>query len=120
MPTSAVFFHTEAQQKLAEAYKKKLDASGAFNAPIVTEITKFKNFYAAEDYHQDYFRLNGRAPYCQAVIVPKMRKFRKAVLSPKGPQIDYDNLACVRSDPCLEFLTSFHTGFNHWSGSNSL
>jgi len=45
--------------------------------PIVTEITEASAFYPAEDYHQAYFELNGEAPYCKAVIQPKMIKFRK-------------------------------------------
>ncbi|MFL5754329.1 MAG: peptide-methionine (S)-S-oxide reductase MsrA [Bacteroidia bacterium] len=74
---SAVFYHNEEQKKLAEEYKKKLDASGAFDKPIVTEITAFTNFYPAENYHQDYFNLNGTEPYCQFVIQPKVDKFKK-------------------------------------------
>ncbi|MEQ8837653.1 MAG: peptide-methionine (R)-S-oxide reductase MsrB, partial [Lacipirellulaceae bacterium] len=74
---SAVFFHDEEQQKTAEELKKKLDASGAFPNPIVTEITKFDKFYPAEEEHQDYFKLNPGNGYCQMVIRPKMDKFRK-------------------------------------------
>jgi peptide-methionine (S)-S-oxide reductase len=75
---SAVFYHNEEQRELAEKYKERLDQSGAFDAPIVTEITKFQKFYPAEDYHQEYFALNGRQPYCRAVVKPKVVKFRKA------------------------------------------
>lgn len=74
---SAVFYHNEEQRKLAEEYKMKLNNSGAFRAPIVTEITKFDTFYPAENYHQNYFQQNGRAPYCQMVIRPKMDKFQQ-------------------------------------------
>lgn len=75
---SAVFFHSEIQKELAEFYRKKLDESGAFNRPIVTEITAFSNFYVAEDYHQNYYNDNGMQPYCQFVIKPKLDKFKKA------------------------------------------
>jgi peptide-methionine (S)-S-oxide reductase len=75
---SAVFYHTEDQKQKAEFFKKKLDESGAFNRPIVTEITQFSNFYVAEDYHQNYYKENGGQPYCQFVIRPKMEKFKKA------------------------------------------
>ena len=75
---SAVFYHSDKQKEQAEKFKKKLDESKAFDKPIVTEITKFDKFYKAENYHQDYYELNGHAPYCQAVIRPKMDKFRKA------------------------------------------
>jgi len=74
---SAVFYHTDEQRRTAEQYKAQLDASKTFARPIVTEITQFKNFYPAENYHQDYFRLNGSAPYCQLVIRPKVEKFNK-------------------------------------------
>jgi peptide-methionine (S)-S-oxide reductase len=78
---SAVFYHSEEQKSLATEYRKKLDASGAFNNPIVTEITPFSEFYPAEDYHQNYFNLNGTAPYCSFVIQPKIEKFQKVFKS---------------------------------------
>lgn len=74
---SAIFYHNDEQKRLAEAYKQKLNASGSFKDPIVTEITAFTKFYPAENYHQDYFKLNGHAPYCQFVIAPKVEKFKK-------------------------------------------
>lgn len=75
---SAVFFHSESQKEEADFFRKKLDESGAFSRPIVTEITPFSNFYVAEDYHQNYFNDNGMQPYCQFVIKPKLEKFKKA------------------------------------------
>ncbi len=75
---SAIFYHTEDQKNTAIAIKNKLDISGAFDKPIVTEITAFTNFYKAEDYHQDYFELNGEQPYCSAIVRPKVEKFKKA------------------------------------------
>lgn len=69
---SAVFYHSDEQRETAEASKQA--AQPDFSAPIVTEITKASTFYPAEDYHQDYYRLNGRAPYCQIVIAPKLKK----------------------------------------------
>lgn len=75
---SGVFYHNEEQREKAEKYKAELDKSGAFDKPIVTEITPFKNFYPAEDYHQQYFENNENAnPYCKIVIRPKVDKFRK-------------------------------------------
>lgn len=74
---SAVFYHNDQQKQLATEYKKKLDESGAFKSPIVTEIAPFNKFYAAENYHQDYYNLNGSQPYCNFVIKPKVEKFRK-------------------------------------------
>jgi len=74
---SVIFYHNEEQKRLAEEFKKQLDAVGTYDKPIVTEISPYKEFYPAEDYHQDYFNLNGEAPYCQFVIAPKMQKFMK-------------------------------------------
>jgi peptide-methionine (S)-S-oxide reductase len=74
---SVIFYHNDEQKQLAEKYKQELDKSGAFNAPIVTEITPFDVFYKAEDYHQNYYNLNGNAPYCSFVIQPKVEKFKK-------------------------------------------
>jgi peptide-methionine (S)-S-oxide reductase len=74
---SAIFYHNDHQKILAEKYKEKLDKSGVFQNPIVTEISPFDTFYIAEDYHQEYFDLNPYLPYCTFVIQPKMEKFRK-------------------------------------------
>ncbi|HEY1038866.1 MAG TPA: peptide-methionine (S)-S-oxide reductase MsrA [Bacteroidia bacterium] len=74
---SAVFYHTEEQKQKAEKYKAELDKSGAFEKPIVTEIVPYSVFYAAENYHQDYYNLNGSEPYCQFVVKPKVEKFKK-------------------------------------------
>lgn len=74
---SAIFYHDDKQKELAEKYKKELDASGAFDKPIVTEIAPFRNFYLAESYHQNYYKANPDKPYCSVVIQPKLEKFRK-------------------------------------------
>jgi peptide-methionine (S)-S-oxide reductase len=75
---SGIFYHDAEQKEKAEKYKAELDKSGAFNKPIVTEITPFTKFYPAENYHQQYYELNGNSnPYCQVVIRPKLDKFRK-------------------------------------------
>lgn len=74
---SVIFYHNDEQKRLAEHYKRKLDESGAFRAPIVTEIAAFREFYPAEDYHQNYYNLNAAQPYCQFVIQPKLDKFKQ-------------------------------------------
>jgi peptide-methionine (S)-S-oxide reductase len=74
---SAIFYHTDEQKQLAEGYLKELTAAEVFDQPIVTEITPAEVFYKAEDYHQNYFNLNGDAPYCAFVIQPKVEKFKK-------------------------------------------
>lgn len=75
---SAVFYTNESQKEAAEFYKGKLDKSGAFDKPIVTEIVPLTDFYPAEDYHQNYFLNNPEQGYCQFVIAPKVEKFKKA------------------------------------------
>ncbi len=74
---SAIFYKDANQKQLAEKYKSELDTSGAFNEPIVTEITPLKNFYVAEDYHQNFYSDNPTYGYCSAVIRPKLDKFEK-------------------------------------------
>jgi peptide-methionine (S)-S-oxide reductase len=74
---SVIFYHNEEQKKKAEYYKNELDKAGIYNKPIVTEITPFKAFYKAENYHQNYFNKNPNQAYCQLVIVPKLDKFEK-------------------------------------------
>lgn len=74
---SVIFYHNEAQKKDAEDLMKKLDDSGAFDSAIVTQIVPLKDFYKAEDYHQNYFNNNPNAPYCTAVVKMKVDKFKK-------------------------------------------
>lgn len=74
---SVIFYHDEEQRCVAEQLIKALDAQHVWNAPIVTELAPFEKFYVAEDYHQEYFRLNGSQPYCRMVVAPKVAKFRE-------------------------------------------
>lgn len=75
---SAIFYHDNEQRDTAAQVKEAIDASNAYPNPIVTEITPFSVFYPAEDYHQQYFEMNGEQPYCQMVVKPKLDKFHKA------------------------------------------
>jgi peptide-methionine (S)-S-oxide reductase len=72
---SAIFYHNESQRIASE--KSKKEAAVLFNNPIVTEISPLKKFYPAENYHNDYFNMNGSNPYCSSVIAPKVKKFRE-------------------------------------------
>jgi len=74
---SAIFYHTKEQKEKSEKYKAELNKSGAFQDPIVTEVSPFTSFYIAENYHQDYYNNNGSQPYCSYVIRPKLEKFQK-------------------------------------------
>lgn len=75
---SAIFYHDDEQKQIAEAYIKQLNESPEFRRrPIVTTLEPHSIFYTAEEYHQDYFRRNPAAGYCQAVVRPKVLKFQK-------------------------------------------
>ena len=74
---STIFYHSEEQYKIAEQSMEGIYKSGLYVDPIVTEIRAHSIFYPAEEYHQDYYRLNVNAPYCQVVIKPKLKKIFK-------------------------------------------
>ena len=74
---SAIFYHNTAQKQKAEYYIAKLNAEKAYKSKIVTEVTPYKVFYKAEDYHQNYFAQNGSQPYCKYVRQPELEKFKK-------------------------------------------
>jgi peptide-methionine (S)-S-oxide reductase len=78
---SAIFYHTPEQKAAAEAKIAQLNAAELFPAPIVTQVVPLEQFWAAEDYHQGYYRANPTQRYCEAVISPKLAKFRKQFLS---------------------------------------
>ncbi len=71
---SAIFYHTDKQREIALESRRNLDASNAYPDPVVTEISPAQTLYEAEMYHQDYYKLNPNAPYCQYVIHPKLLK----------------------------------------------
>ena len=71
---SAIFYHDQKQKEIAEKSKSDLEKAGVYKNPVVTEITPFKNFYVAEDYHKNYYENNRDAPYCNFVIDPKVDK----------------------------------------------
>ena len=77
---SAIFYHTPQQKADAEEVISRLNAAKLWNGPIVTEVAPATPFYVAEGYHQEYFARNPYQPYCQAVVAPKVAKFRKHFL----------------------------------------
>jgi peptide-methionine (S)-S-oxide reductase len=78
---SAIFYDRPEQKEVAEKRIAELNAAKIWDAPIVTEVVPLEAFHPAEDYHQEYYRQNPSQPYCQAVISPKVAKFRKQFLA---------------------------------------
>jgi peptide-methionine (S)-S-oxide reductase len=78
---SAIFYTSEAQRDTARQVIQELSALRVWPNPIVTEVTAATTFYMAEDYHQEYFKNNPYAGYCQVVIAPKVAKFRQKFLA---------------------------------------
>ncbi|SKB34841.1 peptide-methionine (S)-S-oxide reductase MsrA [Daejeonella lutea] len=74
---SAIFYHDVQQKAEAEKYKAEIAKAKVYPNPIVTQIVPGQVFYKAEDYHQNYYNLNGREPYCRLVILPKVEKLEK-------------------------------------------
>jgi len=77
---SSIFCHSAAQKAAAERVIADLSAGKIYDDPIVTEVVPASKFYAAEVYHQEYFRRNPAQPYCAFVVRPKVAKFRKHFL----------------------------------------
>ena len=82
---SVIFFTSPEQEKIAKAYIAQLDAAKAFPRKIVTEVVPLKEFYNAEDYHQDYAEKNPDNPYIQVCDVPKV-----AALQQQFPELFQD------------------------------
>jgi peptide-methionine (S)-S-oxide reductase len=78
---SVVFYRTPEQQKIAKDVIAQIEAEKLYKDPVVTELTPFKAFYKAEEYHQNYYARNQYQPYCMVVIAPKVAKFRKKWLA---------------------------------------
>ena len=78
---SMILYHTPEQERIAKEVIAELERAKVWDAPIVTEVTPFKAFYQAEEYHQEYFERYPHQPYCRLVIAPKVAKFRKQFLS---------------------------------------
>ena len=74
---SAVFYHDEAQKSIAEKVIGEINNAHIWSSPIVTELKPYTKFYSAEEYHRDYFENHPEQGYCQAIIAPKVLKFRQ-------------------------------------------
>ena len=77
---SAIFYHDDEQRRSAEELIRELEAEHVFDDAIVTKVEPLQAFYAAEEYHQGYYRRNPNQPYCRAVIAPKVAKLRSKYL----------------------------------------
>lgn len=73
---SIIFYHDVLQREIAEKTIMNVNFAKIWDRPIVTQLEPFKSFYLAEDYHQNYFKLNSEQPYCRAIIAPKVAKLR--------------------------------------------
>jgi len=74
---SVIFYLDNGQKLSAEKVKSEIENEKIYSSAIITQIEPFKNFFPAENYHQNYFENNPGAPYCQVVINPKLAKFRQ-------------------------------------------
>ncbi|OLE61486.1 MAG: peptide-methionine (S)-S-oxide reductase [Gemmatimonadetes bacterium 13_1_20CM_2_70_10] len=77
---SAILYHSTEQKAAADEAIAELTAEKTWDDPIVTEVLPLQEFFPAEEYHRDYFRLHPDQAYCRAVIAPKVAKARKAFL----------------------------------------
>jgi len=73
---SVIFYHSEEQRRVAEEFIEELNESNVWNAPIVTGLEPFKEFYEAEDYHRNYYERNRGQGYSRLVIAPKIEKVK--------------------------------------------
>lgn len=73
---SAVFYADDEQKRVTERYIRQLDEAKVFGRPIVTRLEPLRDFFEAEDYHQNYAELHPDQPYIAAVALPKVEKLR--------------------------------------------
>ncbi len=74
---SVIFYHSDEQRRQANEFIEELNNAKVYDVPIVTELSPYKNFFIADNYHQDFFNLNGEQPYCSFIIQPKVEKVKK-------------------------------------------
>jgi peptide-methionine (S)-S-oxide reductase len=78
---SVIFYQDDEQKDVAEELITRLELDQLWSQPVVTEVEPLETYYRAEEYHQEYFKNNPSQPYCQAVVSPKVAKFRKEFVS---------------------------------------
>lgn len=78
---SEIFTHDAQQQEIATVMLEEITQEQLFDDPIVTQVSSAVTFYCGEDYHQEYFKNNPENQYCQAVVSPKLAKFRKTFVA---------------------------------------
>lgn len=74
---SIAFYKNDSEKQIIEAFIKGLEEAQVYPSKIVTQVKRFKKFYMAEDYHQDYEKLNPGNPYVQQVSVPRLNRFKE-------------------------------------------
>lgn len=90
---SAIFYETDDQKQVAEAYISQLDSAGVFDDPIVTTLEPLETYFPAEDYHQNFAARNPYQPYIMAVAAPKMEKLVDAFGDRLKPGYTDNNIA---------------------------
>ncbi len=78
---SEIFVQDQEQRTIAEGIIEEITQNETFDVPIVTQVSAVSEFYLGEDYHQEYFNNNPDNQYCQAVVSPKLAKFRKTFVA---------------------------------------
>jgi len=74
---SVIFYSTPEQKEIAEKFIAELNVSNEYGKTIVTALEPLGEFYVAENYHQDYYKNNSSAPYCELIINPKLEKVQQ-------------------------------------------
>jgi peptide-methionine (S)-S-oxide reductase len=82
---SGIFYHSKEQQKIAEDIITEINASDMYNSAVVTEVTEKSEFFSGENFLQNYFKNNPENTYCQAIVSPKLAKFRKTFVGKLKP-----------------------------------
>jgi len=84
---SVIFYHDTKQKETAEKVIKDVNETKYYSDPVVTEVSPFKKFYKAEEYHQNYFNENPEEGYCKYVVKSKVDKFLKLFKDKSQPPV---------------------------------